>query len=259
MEWDLALTQTPEDEHQDLSSDGEAADDLSDEEKRIKRLARNRESARFSRRRRKEKAQLLESKVAELTAEVSRLRVATEVTATDYTDRTMKESTLSLCYRLGAALADPATADTDIEALVGEFQNIVDANGSNRVDTLTKTFKSTMDMMIPMHVKFCLWVCGSDTSCSQPGPPKWEDLVRNTTLTAEQIAQFREYQRKFGKEKVGLTAAFQDLRSMMEKIMHHARSLNSMFSDLMPVLEPRQVGQFALWLQKLCMEPSLGL
>jgi len=253
MEWELALTQTDA-TAMEASSDSEAAEDLSDDDKRVKRLAKNRESARDSRRRRKEKVQLLESRVAELTAEVNRLRISSELTAPDYSDQTMKSSTVALCYRLSTALSDPTTSDTDIDALVGEFQTIVGANGTNRIDSLTKTFRQTMDMMIPMHVKFCLWVCGEDTFCRQPSPPNWVDLVRNTSLTAQQIAKFCDYQRMFSREKVGVMETFRDLKEMVENIVQHAKSLNSIFADLQPLLEPRQLGQFALWLQKFCMD-----
>lgn len=248
----------------EISVPGEAYDEsdqeggFSDEDKRAKRLARNRESARHSRRRRKGKEQLLASRVAQLSAEVTQLRMAAEITAPDYTDRTMQAAATSLCNRLATALLDPNTPDTDIETLVGEFHSIVGSNGKNRTDSLKETFRQTMDMMIPMHVKFCLWVCGTDPSCSQSAPPKWEDLVLNTSLISAQIARFREYQRKFGREKLGLVEAFQDLKKMMEKIMQHAKSLNSILVDLKPLLEPRQLGQFALWLQHFCAQPDPG-
>ena len=254
MEWELALTQTDATVIE-ASSDSEPAEDLSDDEKRTKRLAKNRESARDSRRRKKEKVQLLESKVAELTAEVNRLRMSSGLAAPDCSDQaSMKSSTISLYYRLAAALSNPTTSDTDIDALVGEFHTIVGENGTSRIDSLMKTFRQTMDTMIPMHVKFCLWVCGADTLCTQPSPPNWVDLVRNTSLTAQQIAKFCDYQHMFSREKIGLMETFSDLKEMVENIVQHARSLNSIFADLRPLLEPRQLGQFASWLQKFCMD-----
>jgi hypothetical protein len=258
MDWELSLTHTEESAPIEVLDESDQEGGFSDEDRRAKRLARNRESARDSRRRRKGKEQLLESRVAELSAEVTRLRMAAEITAPDYTDRTMQATAASLCYRLATALANPATPDSDIETLVGEFNSIVDSNGKNRTDSLKETFRQTMEMMIPMHVKFCLWVCRTDPSCSQSVPPKWEDLVLNTSLISAQIARFREYQRKFGREKLGLVEAFQDLKKMMEKIMQHAKSLNSILVDLKPLLEPRQIGQFALWLQHFCVQSDTG-
>ena len=254
MDWELPFVHTEEDPSVSVpnvaSSVHSDTEGMNEEEKRVRRLLRNRESARDSRRRKKQKVQLLESRVAELTEEVNRLRMAAEIAAPGFPDSTFTESTLYLCQKLADALANPLTPDQEIDSIVDEFQDIVGATGKSRVETLSKTFDQTMDMMIPMHVKFCLWVCGSDTSCSQPGPPKWEDLTLNTSLTAEQIGKFKEYQRVFGKEKVGLREAFQNLKKMMVRIVRHAKALNSILVELRPLMQPRQTGLFALWLHK---------
>jgi hypothetical protein len=216
------------------------------DDKRLKRLARNRESARTSRRRKKQKVQYLESRIAQLSEEAATLRKT--ATLPKVPDTPFFQSRQQLFAKLSAALANSTTSDEVIEGILDELRDQVGATGKTRVETLIKTFQQTMDMMIPMHVKFFLWVCGADGVI--PGAPQWSDLAKVANLTEEQVGSIQEYQGILGHERAQLMDCFESLKRMINKIVRHSKSLHSLMDEMRLFLKPRQIGHFFLWLAK---------
>ena len=253
MDWDLPLAFVEDDP---LSSFLNAQEEPSPsspkdtDEKRMKRLARNRESARTSRRRKKQKLQYLESRIAQLTEEAAMLRkTASMAKVATHPDTPFFQSRQQLFSKLSAALANTATSDEVIESILDELRDQVGATGKSRVETLIKTFQQTMDMMIPMHVKFFLWISGADAGLVM-GAPKWEDVAKAVSLTEEQIGSIKEYQGILSHEKIQLTECFETLKRMVNKIVRHSKSLHSLMDEMRLFLKPRQIGHFFLWLAK---------
>ena len=124
------------------------------EEKRARRLERNRESARKSRRRKKERLSLLEEKVAGLHSEIEVER-RKQINAMDKILLTYQEERISQFRKdfLG-------TADADIE-LQSQLATLVEMTGPNCpvrkavVDFQYSTLKQTL---MPRYQKFLLWL-----------------------------------------------------------------------------------------------------
>lgn len=255
MDWDLPLALVEDDP---LSSFLNAQEDPSSafaskdtDEKRLKRLARNRESARTSRRRKKQKLQYLESRIEQLTEEAAILRkTASMVRAPPHTDTPFFQSRQQLFSKLSSALSNPSTSDEVIESILDELRDQVGATGKSRVETLIKTFQQTMDMMIPMHVKFFLWISNGESGSFLPETPRWDDMVKTANLTEEQLGPIKEYQGILSHEKSQLSECFESLKRMVNKIVRHSKSLHSLMDEMRLFLKPRQIGHFFLWLAK---------
>lgn len=251
MDWDLPMVFVEDDplcgfiNTQEESQCGDSKP-LVQDEKRQKRLARNRESARTSRRRKKQKLQYLESRIAQLSEEAAALRKTASLPKVP--DTPFFQSRQQLFTKLSQALTNASTSDEVIEGILDELRDQVGATGKTRVETLIQTFQQTMDMMIPMHVKFFLWISGADGLI--PGAPQWETLATIANLTPEQLDSIKEYQGILTHEKTQLMDCFDHLKRMINKIVRYSKSLHSLMDEMRLFLKPRQIGYFFLWLAK---------
>lgn len=141
---------------------------LTAEQKRAQRLARNRESARQSRRRKKEHLDLLEAKVVELNARIAAVRAghcATAESALTHQRRSLLAALESVAHKSRRSPEEEAALEDGATQLVDRFGPDAPERRVVRefhLDQLTR-------LVLPPHTKFLLWLLHQPHEFFRPG------------------------------------------------------------------------------------------
>jgi len=140
--------------------------DSANGEKRTKRLARNRESARRSRKKRKQYLNLLEAKVSELTAELASERKKNEAltggnkmrSSVSNSDEALvqkyREDRDALYNKLSDGLQGQCD-ETQLSAIIDSLRLRLGATGSERRGAIKYFFDQIVELVVPNHMR-CL-------------------------------------------------------------------------------------------------------
>lgn len=244
-------TQDQEDK-QDTAGDGE--------ERKNKRLARNRESARNSRRRKKQYIQYLESRIAQLTQEVTALRSGLAHTAVP-PDQTFMTERKELYCRLNQAVHRQETSEAEVAEMLDELSMKLGVDAMGRQEVVGRMFQQTLEVMIPQHVKYFLWATDQDVDFFQPAPScvnqaAWKELILDGGFTEEQCASIREYKGILVQEKDKMSDSLKLLKKTREALAKHSLAFQRYVEDVRSFLGPKQCAAFLLWLERHSPMPA---
>lgn len=260
MEWNFHFSAVEEDplssflNTQDAENKQEGGHD--EEERKNKRLARNRESARNSRRRKKQYIEFLEGRVARLSEEVSTLKSIIASTTATSPDQGFRAQRKELYKRLAEAVGNPEVPEEIIAQMLNDLSDKLGVHAMGRQEVVNRMFQQTLELMIPLHVKYFLWVSDQDldffqeTSSVSEDYASWRELVNTAHFSAEQCAAIREYKGILLQEKDKMSESLQKLKNMRESLEKHSLSFQHYVEDLRSFLSPRQAAGFLLWLEQ---------
>lgn len=189
-------------------------------EKRQKRLARNKESARKSRNRKKHYQEFLENKVKVLAQEANALR--------------------NQLYQKSEELVLSSAPNKELRSKIDTISEKLFSTCSQRKEHIKFIIEEVIDVMIPSHAKFLILACQS-TDVAVP------------ELTAEQIHSIKELQPVIIQEQKKLNEVVTELRSVrneLEGILDWASDLPQQLTKLLTIdktaelLGGDQIGNF---------------
>lgn len=203
--------------------------------KRRKRLLKNSCQAKASRCRKQTHLLSLELQVRQLTAQAKQLR--TVGAYPEMFPGEFGEELFSLFQRLEAMVAQQDTSERAIEEVLEECRDTVGVQGSLRTQTLKETFHRTVLLMIPEYLQSSLVIAGKE----QFSPD---------FLTSREISVYQECAKHCQEQYSAVQSALEAFQSETAVICHSADILNSTIEGLRPLLSPRQMALFAIWIKK---------
>ncbi|KAF0692543.1 Aste57867_16355 [Aphanomyces stellatus] len=192
-----------------------------EDEKRRKRLERNRISARDSRRRKKQFLEFLEEKVAQLTDEIDSSR-ADLLDSTDKTLTSLKTHFVSSVHGKIAAYAAnsplPPDVDDEVRNTVQMIQERYGPNSQERQAVLNYHFQQLDTLLLPPYTRFLLWLSVQD-----------EAFFAKTTASNKKLAEAERKESATKKDDLwsSLAAELGMTHEQEEKIKTHYRDTNS--------------------------------
>ncbi|RQM11853.1 hypothetical protein B5M09_005800 [Aphanomyces astaci] len=240
-----------------------------EEEKRRKRLERNRISARESRARKKQYLELLKKKVAQLTEDIGSAR-GRHLESADRTLSSLKAQLVSSLYDKIAHLSphmpvDPSVLDTlrrGTQLLPLRFG----PNSNERRAVVTYRFKQLDSLLLPPYTRFLLWMSNQDDrfytkSTSPPAPAKkpdeprkdsvakkeglWAALSTELGLTYEQEEKIKGHYRASDSHTAQLER--RKIATAVHNMAERAHAVQSHADKIQGMLTPDQTVRFHKW------------
>mmetsp|Transcript_18985 Transcript_18985/g.53266 ORF Transcript_18985/g.53266 Transcript_18985/m.53266 type:complete len:414 (-) Transcript_18985:209-1450(-) len=237
-----------------------------DQDKRLKLLEKNRLSARECRRRKKEKVQMLENKVQELTQQIHDMQAANSAP-------TKKEILLvrrQTVDSIGQIINDPGVASMfnrnkkaklqDLECLNSKMQPLLHQIhklvGDRVIEPVEDYFKRIEDLLMPIDItKFIMWALSQPETFYNEGEGTgeeglWDLMVHELELTEAQKAELL----KIRPIMVALRSEFQGvvvrLRKTAEEVNSWLSNIKKHLTDVQVMLTPMQQAKFLWWTEQ---------
>ncbi|CAI5744260.1 unnamed protein product [Peronospora destructor] len=247
---------------------------LDTDEKRQRRLARNRESARQSRRRKKQYLELLEEKVSQLTESIDRTRASHLERADEALNQVRSEILKSLA-------ADRKNGDSE-EAVQEKIRQgimlIQERFGPNCVERLAVkdyNFRQLDNLLLPPYCRFLLWLSIQDESFFDDGdgigvknagdaPEKkkvpvtvkkdtlWSTLTNDLALTYEQDEKLKSLYKsddskssKSERRRVAMAVTY--LSKLKKSLEQRSEAVQRQTEMLHSILTPEQSLTYLRW------------
>lgn len=209
-------------------------------QKRHLRLLKNRMKSKDYRKRSNTRTKQLEAKVRELSKQLTHLRPVARSTEEVSLEEEGEELRSELMRRFSAVVTEPGSGQEGIERLMREVTEKFGPRGSIRIDWLRSIFQRTVGMMIPESVLLSLAL--SDENFSE-----MRSLLQ-ASLSVEQFDLFLTMQRESAAQRLALAEVLNGFKISAAAIWQHASCLHTMIrSELRPLLQPKQLGRFILW------------
>jgi hypothetical protein len=231
---------------------------LTEEQRRVRRLNRNRESAKVSRRRKKQKQEVLEAEIEKLEAEVSELKAKQDRHEENHVADFLvayETQKAQLFSRLEDSAEDERRAHDVIDQLRSKFGVL----GTLRQRAVQDTFCQILEIALPAYAKYLIQVSseGRDFFGEEEGLSTelflWEQFVEEAGITKEQEEDFRASSTTLKKYRSALSAFARSFRRIHQKLLKSAMTLSQIITYLETVLKPRQVASILL---RLANQPS---
>eukprot|EP00743_Colponemidia_sp_Colp-15_P006090 GILK01006548.1.p1 GENE.GILK01006548.1~~GILK01006548.1.p1 ORF type:complete len:368 (-),score=83.23 GILK01006548.1:247-1350(-) len=213
-------------------------------EKRAKRLARNRESAKQSRKRKKMYVELLEDKVKNLSTEIQNLKKH------QFTNEKLYESE----RKFHGTLEDMLRNNTDEEAVgqvINQIQDALGSNGAERHAAIQYYFEQLQSLLVPGYSKFLMWSLNQDDKFFQSDstqPDVWSKIAKAVGVSPEQQTSLLEYRSIIKEEKQQLAVCLQYLQKLTQNIIDRSLKVDENIQAMRRLFRPSQIARFLLWL-----------
>lgn len=210
------------------------SEELSD--RKAKRLERNRDSARRSRKKKNMYMQYLEEKVSKLQDEAKRLRSSSQCsTPALYTN------TANKFQQLRCQLEEP---EAEVQASLNALDKRFGTTGQDRFGAIDYFFSQVVSLLLPTYAKSILWASFHSQEVS----------IEN--MTAEQQAALIELRPALASEYLKFSECVQELEIVRDELKGLSKDLDSTMQELRRILTPHQVARFLLWLEDNKHSPS---
>ncbi|KAG9409407.1 hypothetical protein AC1031_019668 [Aphanomyces cochlioides] len=257
--------------------DGPEADNEldTDEEKRRKRLERNRISARDSRARKKQYLELLKKKVAQLTADIASAR-GQHLDSADSTLSTQKANLINSLYDKIATYPLDSPLPHDLEEELRSSVNLLlhryGPNSDERRAVVNYHFQQLDSLLLPPYTRFLLWMSIQEESFyTKTAPPAssskkseerkdsvakkdglWSALSTEMGMTYEQEEKIKSHYRasdsktaKMERRKIAMAVSYlnqlkQNLAERSQAVLAHAETIQT-------ILTPEQMVRYQHW------------
>jgi len=243
------------------------------------KLARNRESARNSRKRKKVYIELLEKKVAQLQLELVNSRKQLEVNNNSFNKLCGQSKLMNTLYsgkqQLFEKLERMLTGKIDegeVSLLIDSLRFRLGASGKERTSAINFFFKQIIDLNVPVHMKYLLWTAaeGKDlfstkdttgiNSVANNSAEKhelqnetteyWQDILTRVNPTEHQKKAITKYKKRLIAQRQKFETLVSGLNTIRKSLIKEAGSLQDIIDEFRNVLTPVQTGKFLIILDK---------
>jgi len=244
-------------------------------EKLNQKLAKNRESARNSRIRKKVYIDLLEKTVDQLQKELTSARKQLENNSNNLSKLNFQSKPLQnlhtgktqLFERL-EKMVDTKAEESEVSLLIDSLRFRFGASGKERIEVVNYMFKQVVEFLVPVHMKYLLWAATTnkdmfntpDPSLGLYGPngaplsientEYWAELSSQVSLSDNQKKNLIKYKKKLLVEKQKFETIVHSLNQVRKNVLKQANSLQSVVDDFRNYLTPTQTAKLLLVLEK---------
>mmetsp|Transcript_1639 Transcript_1639/g.1980 ORF Transcript_1639/g.1980 Transcript_1639/m.1980 type:complete len:481 (+) Transcript_1639:202-1644(+) len=258
-------------------SDGAASAQNDAEDKRLRRLARNRESARQSRRRKKEHLELLEEKVAQLTNELDQLRRQ----YMEQADQSLQEQRLNSLANLSSLIEAENSNDDSVQRQIRqrlmEMEALYGINSEEQQRITDYHYKHLFSLILPTYSKYFVWMLnqgerffddlGTDGKNGDKrsadygnrrqngGKSVWRSFSNELHLTQDQQeklkSDFKQQHAEGPKmERQKLSNCINILEQLRTKLFIRSKVVETHSRALYDILTPEQTVKYLLWAEE---------
>ncbi|KAL4154844.1 hypothetical protein PRNP1_006958 [Phytophthora ramorum] len=246
---------------------------LDTDEKRQRRLARNRESARQSRRRKKQYLELLEEKVSQLTESID----ATRASHLERADEALNQVRSDILKNLTEDMKSGGSEETVQEKIRQGIMLIQERFGPNSVERLAVkdyNFRQLDNLLLPPYCRFLLWLSIQEetffeeangvTKNAGDAPEKkkapvmvkkdtlWSTLTSDLALTYEQDEKLKALYKtgevkssKLERRRVALAVTY--LSKLKKSLEQRSEAVQRQTEMLHSILTPEQSLTYLRW------------
>jgi hypothetical protein len=250
---------------QRMKEKDETADALAEEEKKKRRLARNRESARECRRRKKEHADSLNSELTALEAENLQLRLKLKIGVDSSTIK--DEERDEIIARLDVLLQEGNT-EGEIRKEIELLQEKYSDYGRDRTGAITFHLSQLRRCLVPTQTtRTLIWLMtcaptfhnldGTEkpTFYSESELPSlWRQLLEELQPSLEQKKKLVDFTADRNSPYPALQQSTDDSNSILDRLDEIMATKNSSLenemSNIHGLLTPRQIAKFVLWIDQ---------
>jgi hypothetical protein len=247
-------------------------------EKLNQKLAKNRESARNSRIRKKVYIDLLEKTVDQLQKELTSARKQLENNTNNLSKLNFQSKPLQnlhtgktqLFERL-EKMVDSRADESEVSLLIDSLRFRFGASGKERIEVVNYMFKQVVEFLVPVHMKYLLWAATQNkdmfntpdsqlTAWNGPGGNQtpgdtttseyWAELSNQVSLSESQKKNIVKYKKKLLVEKQKFESIVHSLNQVRKNVLKQANSLQSVVDDFRNYLTPTQTAKLLLVLEK---------
>jgi len=244
-------------------------------EKLNQKLAKNRESARNSRIRKKVYIDLLEKTVDQLQKELTAARKQLENNTNNLSKLNFQSKPLQnlhtgktqLFERL-EKMVDSRADESEVSLLIDSLRFRFGASGKERIEVVNYMFKQVVEFLVPVHMKYLLWAATQNkdmfntpdsalTALYGPGgntsgdtTEYWAELSNQVSLSENQKKNIVKYKKKLLVEKQKFESIVHNLNQVRKNVLKQANSLQSVVDDFRNYLTPTQTAKLLLVLEK---------
>mmetsp|Transcript_10279 Transcript_10279/g.11687 ORF Transcript_10279/g.11687 Transcript_10279/m.11687 type:complete len:568 (-) Transcript_10279:65-1768(-) len=253
------------------------------EDRLNEKLAKNRESARNSRKRKKIYIELLEKKIDQLQQELNSTKKQLEINTMTLDKATKHSQVMNNIVQgkqqLFSKLEKMITTEADeneVNFLLDSLRLRMGATGSERERAIDFFFKQIYDILLPTHMKYLLMTSSegkdifsskfeskttianflngnlslAEASRAESTTDFWSELVENLSLTDSQRKGITKYRKRLTTEKQKFDEIMRNLNITRRALVKQSNSLQSVVDELRSTLNPIQVGKMLIFLDK---------
>ncbi|CAD8200736.1 unnamed protein product [Paramecium pentaurelia] len=221
------------------------------------KLAKNRESARNSRARKKIYYELLETKVKELQDEVERLKESnrnqskyTEVcNKTQEKFQTFLDQQQQLFDKLETCLLKNKD-NFEIAMVLDALRYRTNSNSQERNDAARQYFDSMVEVCLPIQTKYLIYSLEKDKDFFAQQPDDYTDWMKETfkktQIQPEQIVKVKRMKSKLQSVRNSISDSIQKIKDQLKLIQSEANKVDQMWEQLKECLTPVQLGSCIL-------------
>lgn len=269
---DMSMMRPPQDD--DAVSTSASMSGLDSDEKRQRRLARNRESARQSRRRKKQYLELLEEKVSQLTESIDTTRASHLDRADEALNAVRSEILANLTEELKSS-TNEADVSSKIRQGVQLIQERFGPNSVERNAIKDYNFRQLDNLLLPPYCRFLLWLSiqddafydessglGAKTGVENGEKKKtpsvvkkdtlWQTLISDLALTYEQDEKLKSLYKsgdskssKSERRRVALAVTY--LSKLKNSLEARAKEVQEQTDIVHSILTPEQSLNYLRW------------
>eukprot|EP01016_Furgasonia_blochmanni_P001397 TRINITY_DN1052_c0_g1_i21.p2 TRINITY_DN1052_c0_g1~~TRINITY_DN1052_c0_g1_i21.p2 ORF type:complete len:389 (-),score=78.56 TRINITY_DN1052_c0_g1_i21:651-1817(-) len=240
------------------------------------KLARNRESARNSRRRKKVYIELLEKKVGQLRDELTETKERLE-----QSNKLLQKSLLQnkmtgmitqganeIFDRIEMMLQSGKIKESDVLLLLEKLQSKYGCTSPERFACITAIFKQFTDIAVPSHVKSLLFLIseGDISAFSNEKRFKvddrarvkqlWDYIITELQLDDRQRGRLGDLRKRFSNESTRIQNVMKSLTEVRNQFIEEFNSLRACENDFRTFLKPVQVAKLYVILNKIHVNES---
>ncbi|KRX00010.1 hypothetical protein PPERSA_05512 [Pseudocohnilembus persalinus] len=242
------------------------------------KLARNRESARNSRKRKKIYLELLENKTVQLNnflAESKQINENSQQLLSDLENQIKSRNDLSnhkqiLFRNMQMALGSNAM-ERDIKTIIESLKKKFGTVNKDRMEVLDYCYKQISEQTLPIHMQYILYCCknkkdifeeatSKNSNILQPGQDNQDEedpennefpnIIKNLNFSESQKAKCKKLAKSLTKEKSKMDQMLTDLMEVKEKMKDELQSLDNTFEELRKDFAPSITGKFLMEIEK---------
>ncbi|CAK57079.1 unnamed protein product (macronuclear) [Paramecium tetraurelia] len=224
------------------------------------KLAKNRESAKNSRERKKIYQQLLEKQVAELQEENEKLKDICKnqahsmeiVNKKTQKFQTFLEQQQQMFEKLELCIIKKVS-DDEIGIIMDALRYRIQSNSKERNDTARVYFDSIAEILLPMQVKYLLYACSHSKDMFANSDQyyifyllrDYTDWMKggfeNTNVKFENLTKLKKFQMKVQQLKSNISGSLDKIKNEIKSIQDQASKLDQVWDSLKSVLNPLQL------------------
>ncbi|CAD8121648.1 unnamed protein product [Paramecium sonneborni] len=214
------------------------------------KLAKNRQSAKNSRARKKIYYELLEAKVKELQYEVERLKESNhnESQYYDICNKTQFQLFLDQEKQLFDKLETCLLKNQDnyeIAILLDALRNIIKSNSQERNDATKQYFDSMIEVCLPIQTKYLIYSLDNDKDFFAQSTEDYTDWMKETfykiQIQPEQILKVKKMKTKLQSARNNISDSIQKINDQLKLIQSEASKVDQIWEQLKECLTPLQL------------------